>query len=148
MYEQAHEETKIRIEKTLGEDLLKNYFSDGAFRLLSDVEEQPRISHRITRGTEPTIPDAHTAFHLVERSTLPNDTSRGGWKIHTLYMYVHAGPPFTMDALVRVLEDVVKEKDEGGELLNHRAFGILQLGMKIAFLEKAKSGLVPYSGGP
>lgn len=146
MHRLADEETQVRIEKLVGEEHRKEYFSSDKFRIVSE-EDQPQICLFGAAGPKHVIPESRVALYRIERFVQPDYAKQppgGGWKIHILYFYVHASPPYHGDLLTKMLSEFMRQKDEAGELPKpDPAFSILQWGHSIGFFQYAGKTCIP-----
>lgn len=129
--EQSKEQDPVTKEKAICEGLLQQYVSNGTrYRVVAD-EHQPEFSYRNADGTQVHVPDSHIKLYRVEETNTIDAEGKG--KIHSLYLYVHAE---TSKALIAKFTDLVRERDEAGELATPKAaFAVLQAGMEIMFFK-------------
>lgn len=144
LHSEADEQTQIRIEKGVVEEHLQTYFSK--YRIILD-DDPPTVGYQdvgINKTVLHTLPAANVVLHRVEMPDAPPDTGSGkvNGKIHSLHLYVHAGAPYTIDALVRCLEIIMKNADQDGRFVQQgAAWAVLVWGLKIVFFEYAGGSL-------
>ncbi len=128
---QSEEQDPVSKEKAICEELLQRHFSSAnRFRLVVD-KYQPDIFHHSADGTQVQLPASHVVLTRIEDQNAVDADGKG--KLHALYLYVHDDPS---EMLVSRLADIVRGKDEAGELTTPKAaFAILQAGMEIMFFE-------------
>ena len=145
-HRQGDEEAKLRIEKEITRDLMKQYFTKEGIRYRVDEENTPKIYYRSAAGDEVVLPESHILLYRIERNTTltpsaptcgatksssaegprtkanpgaaadQNDTAI--WKVHGLHLYVHAPDSTRIDEqmLTRKLYELAAELDDKGEL--------------------------------
>lgn len=129
--EHSKEQDPVTKEKAICEGLLQQYFGNSTrYRVVAD-DHQPEFSYRNAEGTQVHVPDSHIKLYRVEETNTIDVDGKG--KIHSLQLYVHAE---ASEALLAKFTDLVRERDEAGELATPKAvFAILQAGMEIMFFK-------------
>ena len=90
-YDTANDETKVAIEHAKVKETLQQYSNKDDLRFRRD-DNQPEITLPNNSGGERIAPQSHVALYRLERRVIPDTarTSPDGWKIHGLYLWVHA----------------------------------------------------------
>lgn len=134
MHSNANEDTQIEIEKATSKEMLQTYFGTPEFRIILD-DNQPSISDP---ESGKALPSANIVLHRIDFIALPS--TGHSYKVHTLHLYVHAGPPHTASLMASRLEFLVRQRDSCGDLTaSGGVFAILQWGTKIMFLSTARA---------
>ncbi|KAF6228077.1 hypothetical protein HO133_007805 [Letharia lupina] len=142
LHSEADEQTQIRMEKCIVEERLQTYFSGPRYRTVLD-DEPPTIGYQ---GISPvghittvdTLPAANVALYRVEITDVPAavGSGRAPGTIRSLFLYVHAGDPYTANTLVQYLKLLMKKMDEDGHFLKPgAAWAMLSWGLKLMFFE-------------